>query len=210
MRVGVSFLLKEKLGAYLEAVRRAGLEPEPISPGQRRGLTGLGGLVLTGGGDVYPSLYGSAPHTLTKHVSRERDELERELIEEAERKDLPILGICRGLQMLNVARGGTLKQHVEVHKEIEHTVRLTPGSRIAACVGTGNYTVNSRHHQAIDGLGEGLEVTARAPDDTIEAVEDPSKGFLLAVQWHPEDRPATRDKDIFSAFAAAVLSRRQP
>jgi putative glutamine amidotransferase len=152
MKVGVSFLLEDKLGAHLDAVRVARLEAVPISPAQRQGLEGLGGLVLTGGGDVDPSLYGAEPNALTKHVVRDRDELEWELIAEAERKDLPILGICRGLQMLNVMRGGTLHQHVEGHKGAEHTVRPEPGSRIAVFVGTEDYTVNSRHHQAVNRL----------------------------------------------------------
>ena len=204
MRVGVTFLREDKLCVYLEAVRAAGLDPVPISPAQRRGLEDLGGLVLTGGGDVDPFLYGAEPHLRTKYVSRERDELEQALVEEAERKDLPILGICRGLQILNVTRGGTLHQHVEGHKEVEHSVRPEPGSQVAAFVGTEDYTVNSRHHQAVNRLGRGLAVTARAEDGIIEAVEDPEKRFLVAVQWHPEDRPDTRDSNIFSAFAKAV------
>jgi putative glutamine amidotransferase len=204
MRVGVSYLREDKLGAYVEAVRAAGLEAEPISPAGGRGLDGLRGLVLTGGGDVDPSLYSADPDTRTKHVFRERDELERQLIEEAERKDLPILGICRGLQIWNVARGGTLHQHVEGHKEVEHTVRPEPESQLAVFVGTEDYTVNSRHHQAVDRLGRGLVVTARAGDGIIEAVEDPERRFAAAVQWHPEDRLGTRDFRIFSAFAKAV------
>ena len=204
MKVGVSFSLEDKLGAYVEAVRAAGLEAEPISHAAPRGLEGLRGLVLTGGGDVDPSLYGEEPHALTSHVLRQRDELERDLIEEAERRDLPILGICRGLQMLNVARGGTLRQHVEGHKETDHTVRPEPESRIALYVGAEDYTVNSRHHQAIGRPGRGLVVTARAADGVVETVEDPEQRFLVAVQWHPEDRLATRDFRIFSAFAKAV------
>jgi putative glutamine amidotransferase len=204
MRVGVSFLREDKLSVYLEAVHAAGLEVVPISPAQRRDLGDLGGLVLTGGGDVNPSLYSAEPHVRTKYVFRERDELEQALIEEAERKDLPILGICRGLQILNVTRGGTLHQHVEGHRETDHSVRAEPASQVAAFVGTEDYTVNSRHHQAVNRLGRGLVVTARAEDGIIEAVEDPEKRFLVAVQWHPEDRPDTRDSKIFSAFAKSV------
>lgn len=200
----MTFLREDKLGAYLEAVRAAGLDPVPISPAQRRGLEDLAGLVLTGGGDIGPSLYGAEPHPRTRHVSRERDELEWTLVEEAERKDLPILGICRGLQILNVIRGGTLHQHVEGHKEVEHSVRFEPGSQVAVFVGTEDYTVNSRHHQAVNRLGRGLTVTARAEDGIVEAVEDPRQRFLVAVQWHPEDRPDTRDANIFSAFAKSV------
>jgi putative glutamine amidotransferase len=191
----VSFLREDKLGAYVEAVRAAGLEPVPISPAQRLGLEDIGGLVLTGGGDLDPSLYGAEPHAQTKHVFRERDELERDLIEEAKRKDLPILGICRGLQMLNVVRGGTLRQHIEGHKEVEHRVRTEPESKIAACVGTEDYAVNSRHHQCIDRVGSELKVTARAEDGIIEAVEDPNRSFVVGVQWHPE---RTYQEDAFS------------
>jgi putative glutamine amidotransferase len=204
MRVGVSFLREDKLAAYVDAVRAAGLEAVPISPAESRGLDGLGGLVLTGGGDVDPSLYGAETQALTQHIFRERDELERSLIAEAERKDLPILGICRGLQLLNVARGGTLHQHVDGHKGLEHSVRTEPGSRIAILASAEDYTVNSRHHQAVDRIGAGLKVTARAPDGIVEAMEDPERRFLVAVQWHPEDRPSTRDAHIFSAFAKAV------
>jgi len=204
MRVAVSYFREDKLGAYLSAVRAAGLEPVPISPAQRRGLEDIGGLVLTGGGDVDPSFFGAPPHPQTKHVFRDRDELERDLIEEAQRRDLPILGICRGLQMLNVVRGGTLNQHIEGHKEVEHRVSPEPGSKIAACVGTEDYAVNSRHHQCIDRVGSELKVTARAEDGIIEAVEDPNRSFVVAVQWHPEDRPTTRDSRIFTAFAKAV------
>ncbi|MCL4401215.1 MAG: type 1 glutamine amidotransferase [Acidobacteria bacterium] len=207
MRVAVSFLREDKLGTYLDAMRAAGLDAVPISPARRRGLEGLGGLVLTGGGDVDPSLYGAEPYALTKHVFRERDDLDRELIAESERKDLPILGICRGLQILNVTRGGTLHQHVEGHKETEHTVRPEWGSRMAAFVGTEDYTVNSRHHQAVNRLGNGLIVTARAEDGVIEAVEDPERRFVVAAQWHPEDRLGTRDFRIFSAFAKAVRGK---
>ena len=200
----MSYFREDKLGAYLSAVRAAGLEPVPISPAQRRGLEDIGGLVLTGGGDVDPSFFGAPPHPQTKHVFRDRDELERDLIEEAQRRDLPILGICRGLQMLNVVRGGTLNQHIEGHKEVEHRVSPEPGSKIAACVGTEDYAVNSRHHQCIDRVGSELKVTARAEDGIIEAVEDPNRSFVVAVQWHPEDRPTTRDSRIFTAFAKAV------
>jgi putative glutamine amidotransferase len=204
MKVAVSFMLEEKLGPYVEAIREVGLDAEPISPRRRRGLEGLRGLVLTGGGDVDPSLYGSEPLASTKHVCRERDDLERELIEEAEQNGFPVLGICRGLQMLNVARGGTLHQHIEGHKDVEHIVRADPESKVAAFVGAEEYVVNSRHHQAVDRLGGGLNVTARAGDGAIEAVEDSERRFVVAVQWHPEERLATRDFRIFSAFAKAV------
>ncbi len=204
MKVGVSYLREDKLGAYLEAVRSAGLDAEPISPAGKPGLAGLRGLLLTGGGDVDPSLYGAETDERTKDVFRERDEFERDLTEEAGRLDLPVLGICRGLQLLNVARGGTLHQHIDGHKDVEHNVRAAAESKVAIFVGAEDYAVNSRHHQAIGRLGSGLIVTARAEDGVVEAVEDPEKRFVVAVQWHPEERLGTRDFRIFSAFAKAV------
>jgi putative glutamine amidotransferase len=206
MRVAVSFVREDKLGAYLEALRTCGLEAVPISPAQRRGLDGLGGLLLTGGGDVDPFLYGVGADSLANHVFRERDELEQALIAEAEQRNVPILGICRGLQMLNVARGGTLHRHIDGHKDVDHAVRLETESMLQGFVGAQDYTVNSRHHQAVDRLGHGLIVTAQAADGIIEAVEDPERRFVVAVQWHPEDRPETRDCEIFRGFARAVCS----
>jgi putative glutamine amidotransferase len=133
--------------------------------------------------------------------------LEIALIQEAYARDLPVLGICRGLQILNVARGGSLRQHVDGHKDVEHAVTPVPGSVLATCIGHDEYTVNSRHHQAIRRLASGLVVTAMAAADGIaEAVVDPESRFVVAVQWHPEDRVDTevRDFRIFRAFAVAI------
>lgn len=205
MKVAVTYIREDKLRSYAEAVRRAGLEPVPISPAEPRTLKGLAGLVLTGGGDVDPALYDEPAEARTEHVSRERDDLEISLIQEAYARDLPMLGICRGLQILNVARGGSLRQHVEGHKNVEHAVSVVPESLVATCIGPDEYMVNSRHHQAIGRLAPGLVVTATAAaDGIVEAVEDPERRFVLAVQWHPEDRVDTevRDLRIFRAFAA--------
>lgn len=204
-RVGVSFVRKDKLGAYLTALEDAGLETVPLSPSDSDPtLDGLDGLLLTGGGDLDPARYGAERHPLTKHVIGERDELELALLAEAERRNLPVLGICRGLQLLNLARGGTLHQHIEGHKGTDHAVTIEGASRAAAIFGAGDYLVNSRHHQAVDRLGAGLAISARAADGTVEAVEDPTRPFVMAVQWHPEDRPATGDGRLFRAFAEAV------
>ncbi len=206
MRVGISYVLHDKLGPYVEAVRAAGLDPVPISPASPRKLGDLRGLVLSGGGDVDPARYNAPPHPELKHISRKRDDLELELIREALAADLPILGICRGLQILNVACGGTLHQHIDGHRNVEHTVRAVPGSRVAIFVGEDDYVVNSRHHQAAGRIGEGLVVTATA-GEVVEALEAPDHRFVVAVQWHPEDRIAVagcRDLRIFRAFASAV------
>lgn len=207
MKVAVTYVRDDKLRPYVEAVRRAGLEAVPISPAAPRTLDGLSGLVLTGGGDVDPALYGESADPRTEHVDRKRDDLEIALIEEAYARDLPVLGICRGLQILNVALGGSLRQHVEGHKNVEHGVSAAPESMVAVCLGPDEYTVNSRHHQAINRLAPGLTVTATAADGQIvEAVEDPDRRFVLAVQWHPEDRIdiEIRDLRLFRAFAGAV------
>lgn len=204
MKVGVSYVREDKLAPYVEAIRRAGLDPVPLSHTSFRTLEGLAGLVLTGGGDVDPALYGEDPHELTSYVCRERDRMEIGLIGQAYERDLPVLAICRGLQILNVARGGTLTQHVDGHSNVEHPVSIVPESKLAVCTGAGEYVVNSRHHQAIARLAPGLEATARAQDGIIEAVEDPGRRFVLAVQWHPEDRidKEVRDLRIFRAFAS--------
>ncbi|HWR50145.1 MAG TPA: type 1 glutamine amidotransferase [Bryobacteraceae bacterium] len=206
MKVGVTYIRDDKLRPYTEAVRRAGLDPVPISPAAATTLKGLAGLVLTGGGDVDPALYGEHAGDRIEHVSRERDDLEISLIQEAYARDLPVLGICRGLQILNVARGGTLLQHVDGHKNVEHGVAAVPESTLAVCIGADEYTVNSRHHQAIGRVAPDLVVTAMSADGIIEAVEDPERRFVLAVQWHPEDRvdDQVRDLRIFRAFASEV------
>ncbi len=207
MRVGVTYVLRDKLPPYVEAVRRAGLEPVPMSPADPATLGGLRGLVLTGGGDVDPSIYGEEPRPETKHVSRKRDDFEAQLIEDAYRKDLPVFAICRGLQILNVARGGSLIQHVEGHRDVEHNIFVEPGSKLSVIVGEDEYTVNSRHHQAAGRVAPGLVVTARSTEDgLIEGLEDPGRRFVVAVQWHPEGRidREVRDLRLFRALAKAV------
>ncbi len=207
MRVGVTYVLPEKLSPYVEAVRRAGLEPVPMSPADPATLAGLRGLVITGGGDVDPLRYGEEPHAETKYVSRKRDDFEAQLIEDAYRNDLPVLAICRGLQILNVARGGSLIQHVERHRDVEHTIHVEPNSKLSVILGEDEYTVNSRHHQAAGRVAPGLVVTARSTEDgLIEGLEDPERRFVVAVQWHPEDRidREVRDLRLFRAFAKAV------
>jgi putative glutamine amidotransferase len=160
----------------------------------------LDGLVLSGGGDVDPALYGRAAHPKLGRVDRGRDEFELALAREALARDLPLLAICRGLQVLNVATGGTLVQDIPSEWEgagghdatgprwkRAHDVALEPRSRLRAILERDTVAVNSFHHQAVDRLGEGLVVCGRCPEDGIvEALEAPSRRFALGVQWHPE------------------------
>jgi len=156
----------------------------------------LDGLVLTGGADVDPERYGQAPDERLGTVEKDRDEWELALLAAAERRGIPVLCICRGVQLLNVAKGGTLRQHVgpdegDGHPRFEesgrasaHGVDLAPGSLAASLYGR-HAEVNSLHHQVIDEVGEGLTVSGRSPDGSVEAVEVQGRD-VLGVQWHPE------------------------
>ncbi len=150
----------------------------------------LDGLVIAGGPDVEPVRYGAAPDPRTGPPARERDAWELALIDAALAARVPLLGICRGMQLLNVARGGTLVQHLDGHAEVvglfgRHTVKPVPGTLYGGLV-PEETSVPTYHHQAVDRLGTGLTATAYAADGTVEAVELPSAGWVLGVQWHPE------------------------
>jgi putative glutamine amidotransferase len=161
-------------------------------------LDRLDGLVFSGGPDLDPAVYGHAPHPqLGPDVDRAGDEYELAMHAGAAERDLPVLAICRGMQALNVSRGGTLHQHLPDLTSLEHNqsqrpfapthaVAVAPGSALHRLTGADVLGVNSYHHQAIDRLGTGLEVCATAPDATVEAVWDPAARFCLGVQWHPE------------------------
>jgi putative glutamine amidotransferase len=187
--------------AYVDAVRSAGGLPLLLPPGDERPeevLDGLDGVVFGGGGDLDPALFGGRPHAASYGVDRERDAFELLLLRAALERRLPVLAICRGLQVLNVLRGGTLHPHLpdavgeEVcHRESQqrhthHPVRVAPDSRLARIFGSETLTIASWHHQAVETLGRDLRAVAWAPDGTIEALEDPARPELLAVQWHPE------------------------
>jgi gamma-glutamyl-gamma-aminobutyrate hydrolase PuuD len=204
-------------GDYLASLRRAGFSRDEIvvlPPGDRPPER-FDGLVLSGGGDVAPDLFGESPHVSLADVDRERDLQEISLIERARGANVPIFGICRGLQILNVAFGGTLVQDLPALRPSAvshsiarprdhraHEVTVEPGSRIWAG-STATMAVNSRHHQAIGRLGEGLAVAARAPDGIVEAVESGEAAF--AVQWHPENLASGPEgAGLFEKFSAAV------
>jgi len=185
---------------YSEALFAAGARPFILPVTERLDvvpdlLAGLRGVVLTGGPDLDPARYGQPPHPETRPADPRRTAFDLRVLECAEARGLPVLGICGGLQTINVARGGTLHQHLEtgtVHRadrraeEARHPVTVRAGTLLARIVGEGPVEVNSAHHQAADRVGRGLVVSARSPDGVIEALEDPSRPFYLAVQWHPE------------------------
>ena len=186
--------------AYVRAVERAGgraLLVPPDDDGVEETLDALDGLILSGGNDVDPAAYGAEPHPATGGVRPERDRGELALLEGALARDMPVLAVCRGSQLLNVARGGDLVQHLpevvghEQHRETPgvfsaHDVRVDPDSRLGGLVGD-RAPVKSHHHQGFGQVGADLREAAWADDGTLEAVEDPSKRFALGVLWHPEE-----------------------
>jgi putative glutamine amidotransferase len=203
---------------YFEGVIRTGgiavlLPPQPVDDHvASRVLDRLDGLVITGGKDVDPARYGQASHPSTDEPRADRDAWEFALLAGALRRGLPVLGICRGAQVLNVALGGTLHQHLpDVVGHTRHqpgnavfstsTVRTAPGTRLAALIGHSS-GAQCYHHQAIAELGEGLVIGARDSDGVIEAVELPGEHFVLAVQWHPEER--LDDLRLFGAVVDAA------
>jgi len=208
-RVALTHGQKTPLTAYLNALERH-FEVERVPPGDPRHATDFDGLVLAGGNDVNPALYGAAPDPQTKEPDDARDATELRLLNEALDAGMPVLAICRGLQLLNVARGGTLIQHLPTtatHQQKGvldvHAISTTPGSLIRSIIGSPETRVNSRHHQAVGRLGEGLIVTAVSPEDNvIEAIEFPDRPFVVAVQWHPEDRVDAfeTDRRLFERF----------
>ena len=194
--------------AYLDAVTHAGgtavlLPPQTVDAGIAASvLDRVDGLVLAGGRDVETTAYGQQPHAETERPDRLRDDWEFALLAEALRRGMPVLGVCRGVHVLNVALGGTLHQHLpdvlghsghrsELGVYSVSTERVVPGSRLAALVSDGAQ-VKCHHHQAVDRLAEPLVVTATAADGVVEAVELPGPAFVVAVQWHPEETPDSR------------------
>jgi len=204
--------------AYVDAVEGAGGRAVVIPPtesGVEETLAGLDGVIFSGGADVDPSRYGAEPHPETDTPQTRRDAGEMALLQAALERDMPVLAICRGFQLLNVARGGDLIQHLpeevghDDHKQVpgefaEHPVEIKEGSRLASIVGERS-DVTSHHHQGLGRVGDGLVETAWAADGTLEAVEDPSLRFTVGVQWHPE---AGEDAALFEALVAEARAYR--
>lgn len=199
---------------YVDAVTRYGARTVILPPDDTDAdiVDVLDGLVVAGGVDIDPARYGAERHPATEPPQPERDAGELLLVQAAAARDLPVLGICRGAQLLAVAAGGRLVQHLpdlvgsDLHRPAAgvpgwHGARFAPGSLVAAAVGE-TLTVNTYHHQAIVDAGT-LTVTGWAEDGTVEAVEDPSRRFLLGVQWHPE---ATDDCRVYAALVGAARS----
>ncbi|HRU04287.1 MAG TPA: gamma-glutamyl-gamma-aminobutyrate hydrolase family protein [Candidatus Brocadiia bacterium] len=209
--------------AYVDAVALAGGVPLLLAPPAKGDLAAdmmdaVDALLVPGGPDISPARYGQQPHPKTRLVHERREAFDFRCVEEAEKRNMPMMGICLGCQVINVARGGTLVQDVPsqwaaplVHPRppaatrLLHWVEVEPGTRLAGIVGHGRFEVNTSHHQAVDKPGRGLRVSARALDGVIEAVEDTSGRFVLGIQWHPEgmtERP--RHLALFQALIQAA------
>jgi len=202
--------------SYVRAVEHAGGRPLVVPPsadGLEETLGVLDGLILSGGGDLHPGLYGADAHPETDSPRPERDNAELRLLEAALERDMPVLAVCRGSQLLNVARGGDLVQHLpddvghERHKHVpgqfsDHGVRLDPESRVGTLLGE-HAPVKSHHHQGYGRIGDGLRESGWADDGTVEALEDPGKRFAVGVLWHPEEG------EDFALFRALVDEARK-
>ena len=217
----------ERFADYCDRVAEAG--GEPVELNHQAGIGTLDGLVLTGGIDVAPERYGETPHPTVKRTDPARDAFEIGVLQAALDRDLPVLAICRGHQVLNVAFGGRLLQHIEdgshradFHTPTApsrwHTVRVEPGCRLRAILGAGEIEVNSRHHQAVlpETLAAGLTPVAFSPDGLIEAVESNTHRWAIGVQWHPErlepEHPGFRERSrpLFQALVAEARIVREP
>jgi putative glutamine amidotransferase len=209
---------------YPEAIRRAGAVPVVIPPLDAAAieslLDGLWGLCLSGGPDLHPVAYGADPHPALGPTEPHLDLFEIALLRAAEARDMPVLAICRGLQVLNVSRGGTLTQDLPTerpsdveHRQLlagstpTHDVTLDPASLTARCLGVHEARVNSFHHQAVDRLGSGLRAVGWAPDGVVEAIEATDRTFTVAVQWHAESMvDAPEQTRLLEAFAEVAVS----
>jgi putative glutamine amidotransferase len=212
-------------GAYIDAVRRAGGIPLLIPPGEKhleQVLAQLDGVIFSGGGDLDPAHYNGANHETIYMTDSERDRTELELAQRVAESDVPTLGICRGIQVLNVALGGTLIEHLpdEVGEELahrlpprlpsRHLIHIDPGSRLAGILDGDAVDPTSWHHQAIRQAAPSLRVVAHAPDGTVEAIELPNHPWFVGVQWHPEITAAedAQQQRLFDALVAAARQRR--
>lgn len=217
-----------RLDDYLASIERSGARPRvlEVSESPRTVLETLDGVLLTGGGDVDPVFYGEHRHQSVEDAEPGRDEFEIDLARRAMEQDLPILAICRGAQVLNVAAGGTLVQDIptvvttdlshsitEPKNCVAHDIEVAADSRLHAALGGAvdascACRVNSRHHQSVGTLGQRLVATAKAPDGVIEGIEAPDATFCVGVQWHPENFWRTGEfKPLFDAFVEAARER---
>ncbi len=207
---------------YVEAVRRAGaipvlIPPQPENAGQL--MRELDGFLLAGGDDCDPAVYGEARHATVEPMDARRQANDLALAEAARKHGVPMLGICLGLQVMNVAAGGTLIQDIDTQHDTEirhasipedrarHDVIIEQGTQLASVLPAAELNVNSSHHQAIRKVGQGLRVTALAPDGIVEGLEDPRHPFYLGVQWHPEDMAG--EESASALFAAFIEAARQ-
>jgi putative glutamine amidotransferase len=219
MRVLVPFRNQNKAKPYLVALRAAEIEPVPFVTDTPGSLDSVAGILFTGGTDINPERYGQELQPETEAPDDERDLVELDLLDKAIQNDLPVLAICRGVQLLNVYHGGTLIQHlgsVRHRPEFEdrakpaHEVTVEPATMLADAVSSTRLAVNSRHHQAVGVIGAGLRVSARdAEDGTIEGLERTDRRFVVGVQWHPEDQVFTQPAQLrlFEAFGKALFTK---
>ena len=217
-RIGITVHPKrdmEYFAPYRRAVADAGAEPIDLVPGTEA-LPDIDGLLLPGGWDVDPSFYGEAREREVDKTDPELDATELRLFQQARERKIPVLGICRGQQVINVAMGGTLVQHIENHEvrehgrsHLAHTINVEPSSELARAAGAETIRVNSLHHQAIGKLALGLQITARGEDQTVEGVES-DDGLIVAVQFHPEELTTEFSwaRTLFERFVARAWHKR--
>ena len=218
-----------RLDDYVASVEQSGGRPRvlEVTDSPRKLVNEIDGLLLTGGGDVDPVLYGEDRHETVEDAEPGRDEFEIDMARRAMDADLPVLAICRGAQVLNVAAGGTLVQDIpsavetelphsltEPKDHVAHDVSVTPGSRLQQALGNAvsiehTCRVNSRHHQSVGRVGKDLAPSATAPDGVVEAIESPDKDFCIGVQWHPENFWRTGEfRSLFDSFVDSARKRR--
>ena len=227
----IAIAQNRRMSDYLESVRRAGGEPLEVAAGGESPehiLARVDGVMLTGGGDVDPMLYGEAPHATFQAAEADRDQFEIALTRAAIAANIPFFAICRGMQLANVAMGGTLIQDIpsevpgalehsvpEPRAHVAHEVWVAKGSRLSALLADHmedgeTCHVNSRHHQSVATAAPGFEVTATSPDGVIEAMEKTGAAFCIGVQWHPENFWRTGEfRSLFEGFIQAANARKR-
>jgi len=227
----IAIAQNRRMSDYVESVRRAGGEPIEVAAGGEAPehiLARVDGVMLTGGGDVDPMLYGDTPHATFQAAEADRDAFEIALTRAAIAANIPFLAICRGMQLLNVAMGGTLIQDIpsqvpgalehsvpEPRAHVAHEVWVAKESRLSALLADHmedgeTCHVNSRHHQSVAKVAPGFDVTATSPDGVIEAMEMPGAAFCVGVQWHPENFWRTGEfRGLFEGFVLAANARKR-